>query len=60
MPVETISYRGLTIAVDLQGDEYAVKVCRPDGSEVLTCYDKSRDGAALRTKRGYAPARKTC
>ena len=34
MPVETISYRGLTIAVDLQGDEYAAKVCRPDGSEL--------------------------
>ena len=32
MPVETISCRGLTIAVDLQGNEYAVKVCRPDGS----------------------------
>ena len=45
MAAETIPYRGLTIGVTLQGDEYAATIYRPDGTDALTCYAPTREGA---------------
>ena len=50
MAAEMIPYRGLTIAVELQGDEYVATVCRRDGSEALTCYAPTREGAVQDAK----------
>ena len=40
-----LDYRGLTISVEFEAGEYAAIVYRPDGTDALTCYGATRDGA---------------